>query len=131
MAAHNGNNRAEITGTADADASGRAIVNYSEGRGDFNGSITVANLVPGETYRFFVKAGGVAGAETLICRGMANSQGSFTCSAQHLKLGGFVTAVVRDSAEAEVAVGTFDRRGNCRDPGQGGSLCAAPGQNKP
>lgn len=127
MAAHNGNNRAEITGTGDADATGRAIVNYSEGRGDFNGNIAVSNLTPGETYRFFVRRGAT---ETLVCSGVANSQGMFTCSEQHLPLPGFVMAVVRDSAGVEVASGTFERRGNCRDPEQAGSLCTAPGHNK-
>lgn len=127
VAAHNGNNRAEITGTGDPDVAGRAIVNYSEGRGDFNGSITVSNLTPGETYSFFVRRGT---AETLVCSGVANSQGTFTCSEQHLPLPGFAMAVVRNSAGVEVASGTFDRRGNCRDPEQAGSLCAAPGHNK-
>jgi hypothetical protein len=41
LAAHNGNNKAEITGTGDPDAGGQAIVNYSEGTGKFNGRITV------------------------------------------------------------------------------------------
>jgi len=124
-AAHNGNNKAAITGTGDPDASGQAIVNYSEGRGDFNGTITVRNLNPGETYRFFVRG---ATGETLICSGVANTQGVFRCSEQHLVLPGFTTAVVRDSAGAEVATGIFDRRGNCRDPQQAGSQCMAPGQ---
>jgi len=32
-AAHNGNNKAELTGTGDPDATGQAIVNYREGTG--------------------------------------------------------------------------------------------------
>lgn len=127
LAAHNGNNFAQLTGTGDPDATGKAVVNYSEGRGDFNGAITVMNLNPGETYRFFVRRGVV---ETLVCSGEANSQGTFTCQAQHLLLPGFTQAVVRNAAGAEVASGVFERRGNCRDPEQGGSLCNAPGQNK-
>jgi len=130
LAAHNGNNAAQLTGTAaEPDATGKAIVNYSEGRGDFNGTITVRNLVPGATYRFFVRRGGT-GMETLVCSGEANSQGTFICQEQHLLLPGFTMAVVRDSNNTEVAIGTFDRRGNCRDPEQGGSLCKAPGQNR-
>ena len=74
-------------GTGDADASGVAIVNYSEGQGTFNGNITVDNLVAGATYRFFVRAG--SGAEQLICSGTADSAGTFTCSAQKLTLNGF------------------------------------------
>jgi len=127
IAAHNGNNSAELTGTGDPDASGKAIVNYSEGRGDFNGTITVRNLNPGETYSFFVRRGA---AEQLICSDEANRQGTFTCQAQHLRLNGFTMAVVRNAAGVEVAKGTFERRGNCRDPDQAGSLCTAPGQNK-
>ncbi|MBA2360566.1 MAG: hypothetical protein H0V79_06480 [Actinobacteria bacterium] len=127
LAAHNGNNAAQLTGTGDPDAIGRAIVNYSEGRGDFNGTIMVQNLDPGETYSFFVRGGTV---ETLVCSGEANDQGTFTCQEQHLLLPGFTMAVVRDAAGVEVAKGTFDRRGNCRDPDQGGSLCKAPGQQR-
>lgn len=129
MAAHNGNNRAEITGAADLDATGRAIVNYSEGQGTFNGSITVSNLDPGATYSFFVRRG-AAGVDMPICTDTASSQGVFTCSEQQLALGGFTMAVVRDSAGAEVANGTFARRGNCRDADQAMSQCDAPGRNK-
>ena len=125
-AAHNGNNKASITGTGDPDATGQAIVNYREGTGTFNGSIAVKNLEPGETYTFLVRG---ATGETIICMDEANSSGTFTCSAQDLTLPGFGMAVVRDGAGMEVATGTFDRRGNCRDPQQGGSLCEAPGQN--
>lgn len=123
LAAHNGNNRAVLTGTGDADASGTAIVNYSEGKGLFNGTITVDNLVAGATYRFFVRA--ASGAEQLICTGTASSAGTFTCAEQKLDLNGFARAVVRDAAGTEVAVGTFERRGNCRDADQAGSLCQA------
>jgi len=127
IAAHNGNNSAELNGTGDPDASGKAIVNYSEGRGDFNGTITLRNLNPGETYSFFVRRMGV---EQLICSDEANRQGTFTCQAQHLRLNGFVEAVVRNAAGVEVAKGALERRGNCRDPDQAMSQCKAPGQNK-
>lgn len=123
LGAHNGNNRAVVTGTGDADATGIAIVNYSEGQGTFNGNITVDNLVAGATYRFFVRAG--SGAEQLICSGTADSAGTFTCAAQKLALNGFARAVVRNAAGGEVAVGTFERRGNCRDADQAGSQCEA------
>jgi hypothetical protein len=122
LGAHNGNNRAELNGTGDPNATGIAIVNYSEGRGTFNGNITVSNLEPGEAYSFFVRG---AGGEQLICEGTASAGGTFTCSAQKLTLAGFTMAVVRDSSGTEVASGLFERRGNCRDPEQGGSLCQA------
>ena len=75
LAAHNGNNRAVLTDTGDADASGIAIVNYSEGQGTFNGNFTVDNLVAGATYRFFVLG---ATGEQLIWSGTAYSAGTFT-----------------------------------------------------
>ena len=133
LAAHNGNNKAEISGRSDPDAVGQAVVNYSEGTGLFNGRVTVRNLDPGETYRFLVRS--AAGDEQLICQDEANRQGVFTCSAQQIPLAGFAQAIVRDNDSPqptlEDAGGVFDRRGNCRDPQQAGSQCDAPGQNKP
>ena len=126
-AAHNGNNKAQLTGTGDPDAQGQAVVNYREGTGTFNGNITVQNLEPGETYTFLVRG---ATGETVICSADANSAGTFSCSAQDLTLPGFGTAVVRDSAGTEVASGIFARRGNCRDADQAGSQCQAPGAVK-
>ncbi len=122
LGAHNGNNRAELTVIGDPDASGVAIVNYSEGTGKFNGSITVSNLEPDATYSFFVRG---ASGDTLICTGTADAAGTFTCSAQQLFLPGFGMAVVKDGAAVDVASGTFERRGNCRDPQQVGSQCKA------
>ena len=43
---------------------------------------------------------------------------------------GFTMAVVRNAAGVAVVTGTFERRGNCRDPDQAMSQCTAPGQNK-
>lgn len=132
LAAHNGNNAAELSGTGVPDATGKAIVNYSAGRGDFNGTITVQNLEPGAPYSFFVRfqQPGFPIEDTLICSGEANQQGTFTCQAQHLTLGRFGRAVVLDAAGDDVAVGTFERRGNCRDPEQFMTECEAPGHNK-
>lgn len=120
--AHNGNNRADLVGTGDADASGVAIVNYAEGQGTFNGTITVSNLDAGGGYTFLVRG---ASGERTICSGTADSAGTFSCSAQKLTLPGFGTAVVRDSQAVVVATGTFARRGNCRDADQAGSMCEA------
>ena len=126
-AAHNGNNKAELAGTGDPDATGNAVVNYSEGTGTFNGRVTVNNLMPGEMYTFLVRR---PGPETEICSGEANAGGTFVCSAQGLRLPGFSDAVIRDSSGTEVAFGTFRRGGNCRDADQAGSQCNAPGRNK-
>ena len=132
LASHNGNNAAELSGVGDSDATGRAIVNYSEGRGDFNGTITVRNLEPGETYSFFARfqSPGLPIEDTLICSGEANQQGTFTCQAQHLTLGRFTTAVVLDADGDVMAAGAFERRGNCRDPEQFMTQCDVPGHNK-
>ena len=127
-AAHNGNNRAEVTGSGDPDAHGDAVVNYREGTGTFNGTISVRSLDPGETYTFLVRS--PAGAETPICSDEASPGGVFSCSEQDLRLGGFTRAVVRDESGTEVAGGMFDRRGNCRDPQQNGSQCNAPGRTR-
>ena len=128
-AAHNGNNRAEVSGTAaDMDATGKAVVNYSEGRGTFNGTITVRNLEPGETYTFQV-SGAAAGAAIDVCEGTANSQGTFSCSFQNMALPGFANVEVENEAGVVIATGMFERGGNCRDADQAGSLCDAPGRN--
>ena len=130
-AAHNGNNAAELSGTGDSDATGTAIVNYSAGRGNFNGTITVQNLEAGASYGFVARfqQPGFPIEDTLICSGEANQQGTFTCQAQHFTLGRFGRAVVLDSAGDVVAAGTFERRGNCRDPEQFMTQCDAPGHN--
>ena len=126
LAAHNGNNRAELTGAGGV--TGVAIVNYSEGQGDFNGNVTVSGLLPNVDYSFYVN-GATSTPGRLICSGTSDAAGAFTCSAQHVVLPGFATAEVRQGTTV-VASGTFARRGNCRDPEQGGTQCDAPGQNK-
>jgi len=126
LAAHNGNNKAELSGAGGV--TGVAVVNYSEGQGTFNGTITVQGLAPNTSYSFSVTGAGAGAAGRLICSDTSNSTGTFTCNAQGLTLPGFTTAQVRTSGGAIVASGTFERRGNCRDPQQAGSQCKAPGQ---
>jgi hypothetical protein len=128
-AAHFGNSMATITGSADADATGQAVVNYADGHDSFNSRITVRNLEPGESYTFLVR--NAAGVERVVCMDEASAQGTFTCSEQDLFADGFglAIAVVRDSGGTEVAGGVFERRGNCREPNQAGSQCDAPGQS--
>ncbi|MBA2331900.1 MAG: hypothetical protein H0V94_03820 [Actinobacteria bacterium] len=122
LAAHNGNNKAELTGAGGV--SGTAIVNYSEGQGTFNGTITVNGLAPNTSYSFFVN-GAASSPGRLICSGTSDSSGTFTCNAQKLTLLGFASAELRTSGGAVVASGVFERRGNCRDPEQAGSQCQA------
>ena len=126
-AAHNGNNKAEL---GVGSVTGTAIVNYSEGQGTFNGTISVQGLVPNTSYLFYVTGAGAGTIGRLICSGISSSSGTFTCSEQKLALPGFTTAQVRTSGGTVVASGTFDRRGNCRDPEQMGSQCKAPGQQR-
>ena len=120
-AAHNGNNKATLTGAGGV--TGTAIVNYSEGTGTFNGSTTVRNLEPNTFYTFSVRLGVNEATDQLICSGTSNDQGLFRCSDQGLTLNGFSTAVIEDGAGNDVATGTFLRRGNCRDADQAGSQC--------
>ena len=126
LAAHNGNNRAELTGAGGV--SGVAIVNYSEGQGDFNGNVTASGLTPNTAYSFYVAGATAGNTGVLICSDTSNSSGVFTCSTQHLVLPGFSRAEIRLGTTI-VATGTFARRGNCRDPNQAGELCSAPGQD--
>jgi hypothetical protein len=123
LAAHNGNNRADLAG----EATGRAVVNYSEGRGTFNGTVTVKGLEAGE-YTFQVRSpNGQVTAE--VCDLVAGKNGAAGCSAQDLELPGFATGEIVDAEGAILATGVFDRAGNCRDPQQGGSLCESPALN--
>ncbi len=133
-AAHNGNNKAQLVGVGtETDATGQAIVNYREGTGTFNGTVTVRNLMAGETYEFYVTGAAAGDAGVLICSGEASNSGLFRCSAQALALPGFTTAEVREGDGDVVATGTFLRRGNCRDADQAGSQCESNGtrQNTP
>jgi hypothetical protein len=118
-AAHNGNNKAPLRGDG---VTGTAILNYSEGTGTFSGTANVLGLVEGEDYSYVVNLNG--GNEQTICTFTAGA-GSSGCSANGLTLPGFNRAEIEDSAGNAVASGTFERRGNCRDPQQGGSQCEA------
>ncbi len=119
-AAHNGNNKAELTGAGGV--TGTAVVNYSEGRSTFNGTTSVAGL-PAGTYTFTVF--NAANGSQLICTFTSDGTGAAGCSAQDLKLKGFGVARILNSGGAIVASGAFARRGNCRDPQQVMSQCEA------
>lgn len=119
-AAHNGNNKAELTGPRGV--TGTAIVNYSEGQGTFNATARVAGL-PAGTYTFAVF--NAANGSQTICTFTSDGTGTAGCSAQHLELEGFGVARIVDSSGAIVASGNFARRGNCRDANQAGSQCKA------
>lgn len=118
-AAHNGNNKAELSGSTGI--TGNAIVNYSEGQGTFNGVTSVQNI-PDGAYTYTVSLNG--NNPQVICTFTATN-GTGGCSEQDRPLAGFNMAEIRNAAGAVVASGTFDRRGNCRDADQGGSQCEA------
>jgi hypothetical protein len=124
FAAHNGNNYAELTGVQGTDViTGTAVINYSEGQGTFNSTLNASGLDAGD-YRFTVN--GPAGVQE-ICTFTVSGGGRQGCSAQDQALGGFGSAQIREAGSgAIVASGTFERRGNCRDPQQGGSQCESP-----
>jgi hypothetical protein len=131
-AAHFGNNKAELTGTApDSAITGTATVNYSEGRGTFNGTTRVSGLEPNTEYTFRVN-GAPDGQK--ICTFTTDANGAGGCSEQGLMLDGFGKAqIVNETTNVVVASGDFARRGNCRDRDQAGSQCEAndaPGRNK-
>ncbi len=125
LAAHNGNNKADLSGAGGV--TGVAVVNYSEGQGTFNGTITVQGLAPNTSYSFYVTGAGAGAAGRLICSDTSNSTGTFTCNAQGSPCpGSRPPRCGRAAARSLRAV--FERRGNCRDPQQAGSQCKAPGQ---
>jgi hypothetical protein len=126
-AAHLGNSKAGLVGTGDGDASGMSVVNYRKGTESFNASVSLTNLAPNATYTFLVR--NAAGVERFICSAATNQQGRLSCNAQDVLPDGFglARAVVRDAAGNEVAVGVYERTGNCRAPEQAGSQCEAPG----
>jgi hypothetical protein len=116
---HNSNNRA----TFDGPAAGTAIVNYSEGQGTFNGSISARELQPGTTYSFTVSLNG--GNVRTICSFTTNRAGNGSCNATGLELPGFNTAEIR-LGNVVVDDDRFTRQGRseCRDPQQAGAESA-------
>jgi hypothetical protein len=116
---HNSNNRA----TFEDVAAGTAIVNYSEGQGTFNGSISARDLEPRTSYTFTVSLSG----ENMrtICSFTTNRAGNGSCSATGLTLPGFNTAEIR-LGNVVVDSDRFTRQGRseCRDPQQNGAESA-------
>jgi hypothetical protein len=122
QAAHEGNNRAELSGSA----AGTALVNYAKGNGSWTAGARVAGLAPG-TYTFTVTSPN--GMTVMpVCTFEADGRGTDGCSARLEVLGGFATAEIRDAGGTVVSSGRFDRRGNCREADQAGSQCEAPGR---
>lgn len=116
-AAHNGNNKADFDGAA----VGSAVVNYAEGTGTFGGSLNVKGLEDGD-YTFAVSLNG--GNRTHVCD-FTVGDGRQGCSFTGQPLPGFNLAEILDADGGVVDAATFARRGNCRDPQQGGTQCQA------
>lgn len=119
LAAHNGNNMAELSGPG---GTGTAIVNYSEGTGTFSSSVNTSDLAPGQ-YTFTVSLNG--NNPQVICTFVVDGSSREGCSNQDQGLAGFNRAEIRDAAGVVVTSGTFARRGNCRDAAQAASQCEA------
>jgi hypothetical protein len=113
QAAHEANNKAQLSG----DASGTAIVNYIEGRDSqqWTANARVQGLEPG-TYSYVLIApknnGG--GEVATVCTFEADGKGSDGCSNSSFDTGGFATAEIQDEDGDVVASGTFERRGGNR-----------------
>ncbi len=125
MAAHNGNNKAALSGASGG--TGDAIVNYSEGTSTFSSSVNTSGLEDG-VYEFTVSLNG--GRVQTICSFVVDGSSREGCSNQGQALNGFNMAEIRQAGVVVIS-GTFARRGNCRDADQGGSQCeanSAPGQ---
>lgn len=110
QAAHESNNKAELTGTG----TGNAIVNYIEGReaNQWTANVRVRGLDAGE-YSYVLVAPDGTDAAT-VCDFTARERGSAGCSNSSFDTGGFATAEVRDEDGNVVADGTFVRRGGQR-----------------
>ncbi len=117
-AAHNGNNKGDFDGSP---ATGSATINYSEGQGTFNGSLNVKGLQDGD-YTFAVSLNGANRTE--LCDFTAGN-GRQGCSFNGRELPGFNLAEILDADGNVVDSAVLARRGNCRDPQQGGSQCEA------
>ena len=107
-AAHESNNRAELSG----DASGHAIVNYVAGTEGWSSTVTVKGLEAGD-YTFAVNLNGTN--QTIVCIFTSDGKGNDGCSDQEADLPGFNTAVVLNSSGDIVATGIFERRGGNRE----------------
>lgn len=107
-AAHESNNRAELSGDG---VGGHAIVNYVAGTEGWSSTARVMGLEPGQ-YTFAVSLNGTN--LTTVCTFTADGSGSDGCSDQDAELPGFNTAVILDADGDVVASGVFARRGGNR-----------------
>ncbi|HVM00729.1 MAG TPA: hypothetical protein VM324_15680 [Egibacteraceae bacterium] len=120
-AAHIGNNKAELSGDG---ATGTSVANYSTGTDTIRANVRVRGLEAGQ-YTFQIRHAN--GTVTSICTFTAKGTGAAGCSGATSGRG-FHHADVVDDAGNLVATGEYERRGNCREADQAGSLCTAPGR---
>ena len=112
QAAHESNNRAELTSALDSGVTGKSIVNYAKGApNEWKSVARVSGLTPATAYTFTVN--GPAGIQE-VCSFTTNTRGAGGCTDGEKDLGGFGTAQIRDADGAVVASGSFDRRGGNR-----------------
>lgn len=110
QAAHESNNKADLSGAA----SGTAVVNYIEGRDgqQWTATTRLQDLQAG-TYSFVLIApNGTEGVT--VCTFSSDGAGSAGCSNSSFDTGGFAGAQIQDEDGDVVASGTFVRRGGRR-----------------
>ncbi len=118
---HIGNNKAELTGAGGV--GGQSTANYATGADVIYAQARVDDLEPGD-YTFRVRHNN--GSTFTVCSFTADGSGSEGCAGS-IDGVGFHHADIVDAANSVVATGRYARRGNCREPQQGGSQCEAPG----
>jgi hypothetical protein len=123
-AAHIGNNKAELSGPEGV--SGQSVANYSTGQDAIRANATVQGLEAGEDYTFRLRHNN--GDTSEVCTFTARRNGSGGCSGEVDGVG-FHHADILDDEGSTVATGTYERRGNCREASQGGSLCESDQRN--
>lgn len=107
FAAHESNNRAELTGVG----TGVAIVNYAKGApAEWRSSVNVRGL-PDGTHTFRVAGGPMPAPQTLCTFTVGDGRSGCSSDAD---LRGFTTAQIVDSSGTVVASGVFARRGGQR-----------------
>ncbi|MGI8875344.1 MAG: hypothetical protein ACR2KP_13690 [Egibacteraceae bacterium] len=120
-AAHIGNNKADLTGPGGV--TGQSVANYSTGQDAVQAQARVRGLAPGS---YTLRLRHNDGRTFPVCTFSADGKGTDGCSGS-IEGVGFHHADVVDDDGVVVATGTYERRGNCREPQQGASQCEAPG----
>ncbi len=140
LASHESNNSltfAPVSGSLSPGASGAGVINYVKGVSTdepntvWNSAFHFAGLAPDTTYSVFVLSRGAICTFTSNASGNGNCENTFVSLPKlgiaQLRLG--VTPVLQATRQAVASgPGEIVSRGGCREPGQSGSTCQAPGR---